>query len=85
MGCPRYSVVVPALDEQDYLGACLASLAGQDYPAGFEFIVVDNDSTDATAVIAAAAGATVVFARTRRRVRAGYGRHGPCGGRGARV
>ena len=60
-GVSRYSVVIPALDEQDYLGACLASLAGQDYPAGFEIIVVDNDSTDATAVIAAAAGATVVF------------------------
>jgi glycosyltransferase involved in cell wall biosynthesis len=61
VGCPRYSVVVPALDEQAYLGACLASLAAQDYPAWFEIIVVDNDSTDDTAVVAAAAGATVVF------------------------
>ena len=57
---PRYSVVIPALNEQAYLGACLASLAAQDYPGAFEVIVVDNNSTDDTAVIAAAAGVTVV-------------------------
>ena len=57
---PRYSVVIPAFNEQAYLGACLASLAAQDYPGAFEVIVVDNNSTDDTAVIAAAAGATVV-------------------------
>ena len=57
---PRYSVVIPAFNEQAYLGACLASLAAQDYPGAFEVIVVDNSSTDDTAVIAAAAGATVV-------------------------
>jgi glycosyltransferase involved in cell wall biosynthesis len=60
-GRPRYSVVIPAFNEQAYLGSCLASLAAQDYPAAFEIIVVDNNSTDRTAVIAAAAGATVVF------------------------
>ncbi|HEY5114689.1 MAG TPA: glycosyltransferase family A protein [Nakamurella sp.] len=58
--CPRYSVVIPAFNEQAYLGACLASLASQDYPGAFEVIVVDNNSTDDTAVIAAAAGVTVV-------------------------
>jgi len=58
---PRYSVVIPAFNEQAYLGACLASLAAQDYPSAFEIIVVDNNSTDDTAVIAAAASATVVF------------------------
>ena len=57
---PRYSVVIPAFNEQAYLGACLASLAAQDYPGAFEVIVVDNNSTDDTAVIAAAAGVTVV-------------------------
>ena len=57
---PRYSVVIPAFNEQAYLGACLASLAAQDYPGTFEVIVVDNNSTDDTAVIAAAAGVTVV-------------------------
>jgi len=57
---PRYSVVIPAFNEQAYLGACLASLAAQDYPDPFEVIVVDNNSTDDTAAIAAAAGVTVV-------------------------
>jgi glycosyltransferase involved in cell wall biosynthesis len=57
---PRYSVVIPAFNEQAYLGACLASLAAQDYPGAFEVIVVDNNSTDDTAVIAADAGVTVV-------------------------
>ena len=46
---PRYSVVIPAFNEQAYLGACLASLAAQDYPGAFEVIVVDNNSTDDTA------------------------------------
>jgi glycosyltransferase involved in cell wall biosynthesis len=57
---PRYSVVIPAFNEQAYLGACLASLAAQDYPGTFEVIVVDNNSTDDTPVIAAAAGVTIV-------------------------
>jgi len=42
---PRYSVVIPAFNEQADLGACLASLAAQDYPDAFEIIVVDNNST----------------------------------------
>lgn len=62
---PRFSVVIPAFNEQECLGACLTSLASQDYPGPFEIIVVDNDSTDRTASIAAAAGATVVFEAER--------------------
>ena len=58
--CPRYSVVIPAFNEQECLGSCLASLSAQDYPAAFEIIVVDNNSTDRTPLIAAAAGAVVV-------------------------
>ena len=60
-GHPRFSVVIPAFNEQEFLGPCLASLAAQDYPDSFEIIVVDNNSTDRTASIAAAAGVTVVF------------------------
>ena len=37
------------VERQAYLGACLASLAAQDYPGAFEVIVVDNNSTDDTA------------------------------------
>lgn len=59
------SVVVPALDEQDAIGAVLA-----DLPRGLlrEVVVVDNGSTDATAARALAAGARVV-----REPRRGYG------------
>ena len=57
---PRFSVVVPAHNEADTLPAALASLAAQRCPAPYEVIVVDNASTDATASVAANAGATVV-------------------------
>lgn len=48
-------VILPALDEADAIAPVLRGL-----PAGFEPIVVDNGSTDATAAIAASHGATVV-------------------------
>ena len=57
----RFSVVVPAVNEAADIGRCLTSLGAQDYPHGFEVIVVDNNSTDETAAIARAHGATVVF------------------------
>jgi len=56
----RISVVIPALDEADYLPAALASLGAQEVPGGFEVLVVDNGSTDATAALAAQLGARVV-------------------------
>ncbi len=47
------SVVIPAYNEEQYLGRCLAALAHQSCPADrFEVILVDNGSTDATAEIA---------------------------------
>jgi glycosyltransferase involved in cell wall biosynthesis len=47
------SVVIPAYNEEQYLGRCLAALARQTCPADrFEVILVDNGSTDATAEIA---------------------------------
>jgi peptidoglycan/xylan/chitin deacetylase (PgdA/CDA1 family) len=42
------------------LPVCLTSLMAQDYPGGFEVIVVDNGSSDATASVAACFGATVI-------------------------
>ncbi len=55
------SVVIPAYNEEEYLGHCLQSLREQRYPAArFEVIVVDNASTDATAEIARRLGARVV-------------------------
>jgi len=55
------TVVIPAYNEAQYLGRCLAALAHQTYPANrFEVIVVDNGSTDATAEIARQHGVRVV-------------------------
>ena len=62
----RVSVVIPAFNEEKLLGATLQALAearGAFADAGWdsEVVVCDNNSTDRTAEIARAAGATVVF------------------------
>jgi len=60
------SVVIPAFDEESYLGRTLASLNGaaaclrERGGAAAEFVVVDNDSADATAEVARRLGAAVV-------------------------
>jgi glycosyltransferase involved in cell wall biosynthesis len=47
------AVVIPAYNEEQYLGRCLAALAHQTCSVDrFEVTVVDNGSTDATAEIA---------------------------------
>ena len=60
---PRYSVVVPAYDEEALLPATLASIreAMAAVPREGEIVVCDNNSTDGTAAAARAAGARVVF------------------------
>jgi glycosyltransferase involved in cell wall biosynthesis len=55
----RVSVVVPARDEESRLPRLLASLTGQTRPP-FEILVVDDGSTDRTAELAVAWGATVL-------------------------
>jgi 4,4'-diaponeurosporenoate glycosyltransferase len=55
----RLSVIIPARDEAANLPGLLGSLHDCG-PAVSEVIVVDDDSTDATAAIAAAHGATVI-------------------------
>jgi len=45
------SVIVPAHNEEDYLGATLDALNRQDYPA-FEIVVVANGCSDRTAEVA---------------------------------
>ena len=55
------SVVIPAYNEEQYLNRCLTALARQTYPADrFEVIVVDNNSTDATAEIARRYGVRMI-------------------------
>jgi poly-beta-1,6-N-acetyl-D-glucosamine synthase len=46
------SVVVPAYNEEKYISNCLNSLVNQKTKYDFEVIVVNNNSTDKTAVIA---------------------------------
>ena len=59
------SIVVPAFNEEGYLGETLASLdrakafLQRERSIQTEIIVVDNDSDDATADVALALGATV--------------------------
>jgi chlorobactene glucosyltransferase len=52
---PAISVLIPARDEAAKIAACVRSWAAQEYP-DFEILVYDDDSTDATAAIAASAG-----------------------------
>jgi glycosyltransferase involved in cell wall biosynthesis len=60
---PDVSIVIPAYNEEALLPATLARLreALAGLPAAAEVVVCDNNSTDATARIAEAAGARVVF------------------------
>jgi chlorobactene glucosyltransferase len=47
---PLISILVPARDEEENIGACLESLQKQDYP-NFEVLVLDDNSVDNTAGI----------------------------------
>jgi glycosyltransferase involved in cell wall biosynthesis len=56
----RFSVVVPAYNEAAYLPDALKALQHQDFTGPYEIIVVDNNSTDGTASIAASYGVTAI-------------------------
>ena len=63
LAVPTYAVITPAYNEASHLPATLAAVAQAmgDVPQDGCVIVVDNNSTDATAAVARAQGATVVF------------------------
>jgi hopene-associated glycosyltransferase HpnB len=52
-GWPRVVAVVPARDEALILPVTLPTLLAQDYPGEFSVVIVDDDSTDGTAQVAA--------------------------------
>jgi len=46
---PKFSLIVPAKDEEAVISRCLEALLSLDYPRGkIEIIIVDGDSRDAT-------------------------------------
>lgn len=63
---PQASVIVPARNAERTLPRTLAALAGQPLEGGYEVIVVDDGSTDATARIAREARPPVSLLRQER-------------------
>lgn len=60
---PAVVAVVPARNESEVIASSVQSLLHQQYPGSFNVIIVDDDSTDQTAGIAARAGAAVADGR----------------------
>jgi hopene-associated glycosyltransferase HpnB len=50
---PRVVAIVPARDEADVIARSIGSLLAQDYPGDYRIILVDDESKDGTAGIAA--------------------------------
>jgi hopene-associated glycosyltransferase HpnB len=53
---PSVAAVVPARNEAAVLPATLPTLLGQEYPGAFEVVLVDDESSDQTAGVAASIG-----------------------------
>ena len=60
---PAVTILVPARDEAETIGAVVAALRAQDYPGVFGLWVVDDRSTDGTGALAD--GATVITGQAR--------------------
>ena len=74
-GASRVSVVIPARNEAPTIGGIVAGIRHElmdRHPLVDELVVIDSDSTDGTAVIAADNGATVHAARSIRPDLGGY-------------
>ncbi|MGH3411424.1 MAG: glycosyltransferase, partial [Streptosporangiaceae bacterium] len=55
-GWPSVTAVIPARNEAAVLPASLPTLLGQDYPGDLAVVLVDDESTDGTAGVAAELG-----------------------------
>lgn len=62
---PSVTVMVPTLNEEKHIGACIASLADQSYPGDISLLVIDGGSEDATVEICKALGVDVIENRYR--------------------
>jgi hopene-associated glycosyltransferase HpnB len=77
------TAVIPARNEAGMLPACLPSLLGQEYRGRFCIVLVDDDSADDTAKVAAAVGADAGWRVTSGPPLAGVGPVVPAPGSGA--
>jgi 1,2-diacylglycerol 3-beta-glucosyltransferase len=70
---PRLAVLVPAHDEEDLVGRCVASLLDQTYQRDrFRVIVIADNCGDRTAEVAGTAGAEVLVRRDEHQIGKGY-------------
>ena len=60
----KVSVVIPAFNEEEFIGKCLTSVTNQIIPAD-EIIVVNNNSTDKTEAIAKRFGVKIINERVQ--------------------
>jgi len=49
---PKFSIIIPTLNEEGFIGQCLKSLRTQETDESYEIIVADSHSTDRTVKIA---------------------------------
>jgi len=63
---PAVTAIVPARDEADVIAQSIGSLIAQDYPGEFRIILVDDNSSDGTARIAADAAEAAEAAKSAR-------------------
>jgi len=63
---PRVDIVIPALDEEQTIADCVRAIKQQDYPANLVslYVVIDARTSDRTAAVAQASGATVIECAT---------------------
>ncbi len=62
---PAVTILIPARDEAETIGAVVGALRAQDYPGEVRLWVVDDRSSDGTGEVARAAGAGVVTGQGR--------------------
>lgn len=61
MTSPRFSVIIPALNEEKTINVCIQAIKDNDYPTTqYEIVLADNGSVDTTVAIARSRNITVL-------------------------